>query len=664
MTGLLIMCAAAQRELKITTLANGINCVLVRDPQMQKVAVCFEIGAGDTSEPIGLNGIASVVMSTMFRGSAHYPGITNFLDFVVDNDVDFEGFPHFFYSPITAEFSYEVFDEYLDRISDMVTHPTLSEKELEFAKKRYVNTFYPCMTDLTIKEWQVREYLLFGKVYQTSWLFTRKDLLSKVREYFKCYYRPPNMKIYVMSGEPIKTMEQHIQKHFESIPYEPIISEPAAGFCTDLNFNKTLRVDDQAIFAKTFTKSEEKRLSLFFRLPPGSGISSPLFISYLLNTSQPGSLQYKLKLEGFLNHLFAEHKTFSVDFHELDIEISLTAKGSRNIEIILRYVFGYLDILKRIQPSYDLFHQAEEYFRCIRRLDSAVSILDRCRCELLQGSKLSDSRDAEIPRIFDPATIQNVLECLTLANCNIIAMSDQYADVPVQIGSEFFLQMRVDNFTTHPLMDGLMQPRLDPLLVSSRLPPVSDTELQLLCENPLVHQKSTADIYTKLSIGLKSLEFAQLSAPMQTLYAEMIHFQVWLELTKDICDIEISVVDSGLSIDVKSVPESLDPLVRLLVESLTSPIGSEYNEHFLAIRDKEKQRVCSMIDKCHNAEGLSDFDGIMRYNLETKLQELNKLDAVCSLPESIKGTLSVVFSGNANKQASLEITSILSILQK
>jgi len=355
---------------------------------------------------------------------------------------------------------HEAFDEYLDRLSDMVANPMLSQEGLDYSKLRIDRVHYQDVTDVNLKEVQVREYLLFGKKYQRAFLFSRKDLLPRVRDYFGSYYHAKNMTIFVMGGMSIESMSKRVGHYFERLANTPAIPRSTLKLSRiDHDFNKTLRVDKDAVLAKTFTKTDDKILCLDFQLPPKMSTSSCYYVAYLFNMSQMGSLQQNLKLRDLIKHSSAKHVTYSIDTQLLKLKFLLTDEGCESIHFIVSHVLGYVEILKQRQPSLELYYQAREYYRCLNDLCTSFATLDCYQCELLLGSQVCDLRDAGFPRIFDPEAIRSVLKSLTLGNCDIVAISDRYVDAPVQEGSEYFLQLSIENFIALPTFGGLVHPR-------------------------------------------------------------------------------------------------------------------------------------------------------------------------------------------------------------
>lgn len=168
-----------------------------------------------------------------------------------------------------------------------------------------------------------------------------------------------------------------------------------------------------------------------------------------------------------------------------------------------------------------------------------------------------------------------------------------------------------------------------------------------------------------LNIGLKSPEFVKLPVSVQRLYATMVNYKTWLETTKDICEVSISVADNGLNINVKSVPESLPPLIHLLFKYLSSPIGSEHNNRLLACKKEEVKAIRSWLAGNWEVTHPPEYENTLHCDIDLKSQFelLGNVQSVNDLPTKIEGGLVLIFSGNTTKPLSLEVISILTNLQ-
>jgi len=96
------------------------------------------------------------------------------------------------------------------------------------------------------------------------------------------------------------------------------------------------------------------------------------------------------------------------------------------------------------------------------------------------------------------------------------------------------------------------------------------------------------------------------------------------------------------------------------VKYLSSPIGSEYNNYFMTRKFEEEVAMHSRLSETRKT-GLDLAD--MFSDLMTQLKRLKSIQAVDDLPGKVEGDLVLVFSGNATESSSLQVMSILSILQ-
>jgi len=165
---------ADEREFGETTLANGLKCVFVRDPRMYNVSVQLEIGGGSESDPAGLSGLATICASVVLRGSARFPGIGSLLEFISDNNILYSFKIKDATTRIAAELPTKAFDEYLDRLSDMISNPEFSQEALECSKLKYGMMFYPLLTTVEYRVTHAIYYMHGGIIDQGSSLFGKK----------------------------------------------------------------------------------------------------------------------------------------------------------------------------------------------------------------------------------------------------------------------------------------------------------------------------------------------------------------------------------------------------------------------------------------------------------------------------------------------------------
>jgi len=644
-------------------LPNGLRCICVRDPKMENLAVQLDINCGFFQDPVDLSGLADISLNTVFRGSENYPGIDDFRNFARNNEIEFHAHAYLAKSRIAAAVPHHALEEYLDRLTDLMSKPILSAKGLEIAESKHGQAYYADLNNNYYREVHLLRYLHYRVSHQTSLLFKRKDLITRIREFVNFYYCPSKMTVYIMGDALIVDMKALSHKYFQRLSQKIHPKPLSLGLVgCDLNFTDSLRIPGQAVLAKMFTKSKEKRLTLSFRLPPGAKISSIFYIAYLFHTSQAHSLQHKLKFDGLIDQLDVQYRDPTSASQTLNVHLSMTNKGSQSVSIIVGFVMGYIEIIRRMQPNCHLFNQAHIFFKSVRVMDSCFTILNRFASESALGSNLDDPSLAEVPRLFDANSINDITHSLKLNNCVIVATSHDYSDTKVHVETDFFLQYSTASFFTRALFDGLSQPQLDPFVASCKCNSLATSGVELISKNPIVYQRSSSgEFHSVLNVALRSPDFAKFSPPAQRLYASLIAYKFFLVASEYIGKLSIKVVDGdSLDVSVRCLPGSLPHIVRWLVENLSEPLGAEFNEKLNDLKHEEKNLVDMWLSGDQQVEFNPRCEEILQgcMDINQQLRELDEIQSINDLPSRVKGNIVLLFSGNVVKDTSLTVAAL------
>ena len=630
-----------RREFGETRLANGVRCIFIHDPEMENVGVGLVIKGGMLDEPEGLRGLMGLSKLALLRGSARYPDAESFQNILLKNELKRKSMTGLEDTFRAVEVPVNCLEEYLDRLSDSLCNLHITEDELESEKADYVTFIHKVMNDSNLRQLHVLNYLLYGFMIQERRLLNRKDLLNQVQDCVDHFSIPSNTTFYLMGNISINDMKELSIRYFGRLAQEPnMLPKPRQSSWIDLDFTNKLRIKNHAILARVHTKSSEKKIMVSSRLPRYLDVWSPLYVSYLFNTSQSGSLQFKLKKEGLITSSYMNTLIYTVEFQTLDLQLSLTEKGSRSVPTIFGYFLGYADILKEMRPNYELYKQAQEYFKSDRKCEDCLGSLDRMSCDLYVGLGIDDLRYSGVPTHFIPTNIDRITNSMTSENIIIVATSNEYVDTPVHIETDFFLQFSIENITIEPCFDGLMVPRPDPLIISSRQPVIVTSSMHKLFEQPLVYVQSVAgEFHSYLTIGIKSPALAYSSPPAQRLYAAMINHKMSLRSMKNIVESSVTLVGGSLEITFKSIPDSLPLVVTMLVEYLSSPIGEEQQGFFLEMKRKEENMMDLWLAGDLQIEYDNYFESILRSDVKifTQREQLSQIMTADDLPRQLKG---------------------------
>ena len=275
------------------------------------------------------------------------------------------------------------------------------------------------------------------------------------------------------------------------------------------------------------------------------------------------------------------------------------------------------------------------------------------------GTKIHELHNANIPTRSDANHIRHLLAALHLGNCFIVAMSDEYVNTPVHTESDYYLQFSVENLNIEPRFDGIMKPQSDILVISSQRLNVPTLDLKMICTSPVVYQQSiSSEFYTFVNIGVQSKAFRNFSASSQRLYAALLRYKLFLVAMRNICSVDVEVVDSSLHILVKSLPGTLLSLTSVLVEYMTTPLTYEFQEKLIELKEEEEKLMCSWLSGATDVEFEPAFKRIYNcdVNISKQVSELRAVNNLCDLPRSVNGELLLLLGGNANAKLSSAVT--------
>ena len=274
---------------KFTKLASGLRVVLAPMKHTRAVTVLVLVAAGSKYELKRVNGISHFLEHLFFKGTKRRPtteDVAGVLDGVGAEHNAFTSKEHTGYWVKAAS---EHTDLALDIVSDMLTHPLFSAKEIE--RERHVifeelNLYFDTPTrfveDLyeeTMWGDQPAGWYVGGTKESVSRI-TRKDIIS----YFKTYYGTLGTVVCVAGDiDPAHTLKQ-IQKRFAPLPkrvasVKPLVVEDQVKPRVTVSFKDT----DQthiAFGARAFNHRDPRRFALLVLATIlGGNMSSRLFLN-------------------------------------------------------------------------------------------------------------------------------------------------------------------------------------------------------------------------------------------------------------------------------------------------------------------------------------------------------------------------------------------------
>jgi len=343
-----------KRETKTFSLENGLDVLLVSDPDVHRSAVALSVGVGHLHDPVEKQGLAHYLEHMLFLGTKKYPEVGSFKKFLDEHSGGSNAYTSGAITNYFFQISHEGFDIALDRFSDFFKAPmfdkTYSEREVkavnnEHQKNKLNDGWRGNFVSQQISE-PGHPLTKFGTGNQDT---LSGDNRPALLDFYKKYYSASNMKLAIISNIPMQNLFGIAKKYFSDIPTRKvnIPSMPKV-------FRRALKNQFRLLRVKTI--KDIRSLEIDFptiRLKDYQDSKPAGIIGSLIGHEGKGSLLSKLKEEGLVLSLSAGGGSSHPDINSFGISVSLTPKGLHNYERILHLIFNYIRMIRE--------HGVEEY---------------------------------------------------------------------------------------------------------------------------------------------------------------------------------------------------------------------------------------------------------------------------------------------------------------
>lgn len=276
------------KDLKITTLKNGLTLITIDEPHLDSVTTLVAVGAGSRYETKRINGISHFLEHMFFKGSTKFPSaekIATLVDGIgaVNNAATDKEVTYYWIKSAAKHI-----DLSLDILSSMIKEPLLSQEEIDREKGVIIEELRMFRDNPSRYIWDLYEQLQFGDQplgwdiggeEKTVTSINREDMFS----YMDSLYSPSNMAL-VLVGKLPKNIEQMAKNYFLSLPErnkfscKPYQKKKQSKAKVDIFYKAT----DQAnivLGVEGFDRYDSKRyVARILGALLGEGMSSRLFI--------------------------------------------------------------------------------------------------------------------------------------------------------------------------------------------------------------------------------------------------------------------------------------------------------------------------------------------------------------------------------------------------
>lgn len=338
----------ANRKIAKIRLNNGLEALLISDPDATESAAAFAMEVGSWSDPVKYPGMAHFTEHLLFMASETYPEENGYFKQVSNNGGMLNAFTASDRTVYMFTVNHDAFPATLDYFSHMFIDPLFSAsgigRELHAVDQEH---------DKNIENDSFREYMVIKNTgnpdhpnarfstgnSETLGGIPREAVVSWYRE----NYSSDKAHLVIYASLPIEELKTLTVSNFSAVPQTPH---------SKASFPKRLTSDSQLGTLTYLTPVKEVReLTVYWELPQSFFLDlddkSDELLSYVLQSRHPGSLYSVLKKEELIDTLHAGTASFSKESGFFALDFVLTPQGVVQHEKVIATLFQSLNTLKQ-----------------------------------------------------------------------------------------------------------------------------------------------------------------------------------------------------------------------------------------------------------------------------------------------------------------------------
>ena len=366
---------ADTREYRAFILDNGLEALVVSDPDTDKGAASLDINVGSANDPDTRPGLAHFLEHMLFLGTRKYPEPGEYHRFIaehggIDNASTSLAHTRYFFEVDAAHL-----EGALDRFAQFFISPRFNHeyigRERQIVHSEYVSRRRSDGLRRSAAWKQTLDPRHPSSRFQTGNAQTLADrpgasIRDELVSFYESNYSAHLMKLVVLGREPLEVLEGQVRARFAAVARRGVerrrITAPL--------YREGLlpaRLDIEPV-------REIRSMLLSFAIPSvlAHYRARPLaLVSHFLGHEGRGSLLSALKARGWVQGLSAGTNIVHPDFAMFGIGVRLTEAGLAHTDDIIASIFAYLDLVGEagLEPRYhdELGRMAQIGFRFLEK---------------------------------------------------------------------------------------------------------------------------------------------------------------------------------------------------------------------------------------------------------------------------------------------------------
>ena len=359
------------RDYRALTLENGLNVLLVSDPEADKAAASMNVRVGSAQDPDDLQGLAHLLEHMLFLGTEPYPASDAYQRYITNNAGSHNAFTAQQDTNYFFDIEPSALPGALDRFSEFFLSPLFNADHLESERNIVHSEYMARIRDESRRENDVLNQLLNPDNPTTGFAVGSRETLAsppegeatlreRVIDFYHQHYDANVMNLAVVAPQPLDTLEEWVTERFADIPdndlSEPTIDAPLVDSDTLPRYIERQSLQDR------------RQVNFYFPVPDPTEdyhTKPAQVIAHLLGDEGEGSLLAVLRDAGLADGLSAGVGRGDGNEALFTISISLTPSGAKRLDDIEATLFAAIEKLRddglaewRYQEQADLNEQA------------------------------------------------------------------------------------------------------------------------------------------------------------------------------------------------------------------------------------------------------------------------------------------------------------------
>ncbi|WP_116367440.1 insulinase family protein [Parahaliea mediterranea] len=430
---------------RLLTLDNGLQVLLVSDPNTPKAAAALDVEVGSGDNPAGRGGLAHFLEHMLFLGTDKYPDPAEYEEFVTEHGGSRNAYTSFEHTNYFFDINAAYLPQALDRFAQFFIAPRFDAEYVD-REKNAVEAEY----QMGLKSDPRRGLDVLQEVMNPAHPFSQfavgsldsladrpgASIRDELLAFYHQHYSANAMRLVVLGRESLDELEALVTPMFSPVPnrdYQPPAID--APLFTAEQLPMLVTVKPQATLRQLDVSFPVADYRSDYEVQPLS------YLGNLVGHEGEGSVLSQLKAEGLAESLSAGSGLGWRGGALFSVNVNLTERGVAQYQRVLQILFAYLDMLREQGPQQRLYDEQAQLaalrFRFkedpepINYVSSLASGMHYFKPEdVLQGPYLMrDYQPALLGELLASVTPENALVTLTDEGVQTDQVSSHY-EVP------------------------------------------------------------------------------------------------------------------------------------------------------------------------------------------------------------------------------------------